>query len=88
MKGLELYCDKAVGRGIDEAKVIDPHSIATAEWVRMKCQFGCRIREEPLHPLTDARRHRKVIDAYEKVILLHRPLKKGKEERLQQAILH
>ncbi len=41
MESLEIYCQKAMERGMDGAKVIDPRSIVTAEWVRMKCQFGC-----------------------------------------------
>jgi predicted metal-binding protein len=91
MKELDLYCEKAVGMGIDGTKVIDPHSIATAEWVRMKCQFGCpgfgkSLCCPPHTPTPDVTR--KVIDAYEKAILLHRTLKKGERGKgFNEAIL-
>ncbi len=70
--------------GIDGAKVIHPGSIVTAEWVRMKCQFGCHNFGRshccpPRTPTPD--QTRKVIDAYERAILLYRRLKK--EERTQ-----
>jgi len=35
------YCELAVGRGAARAVVVDPHSVVTATWVRMKCQYGC-----------------------------------------------
>jgi len=41
MKPLEDYCNKALELGVDGAKQIEPCSVVTAEWVRMKCQFGC-----------------------------------------------
>ena len=91
MKGLKIYCEKAVGMGIDGTNVIDPHSIATAEWVRMKCQFGCpgfgkSLCCPPHTPTPEVTR--KVIDSYEKAILLHRRLKKGERGKgFNEAIL-
>ena len=41
MKSAESFCKKAIKMGIEGAKIIDPGSIVTAEWVRMKCQYGC-----------------------------------------------
>jgi len=69
---------------IDGAKVIDPRSVVTAEWVRMKCQFGClgfgtRLCCPPYTPTPNVTR--KVIDSYQKAILLHRRLKGGERER-------
>jgi predicted metal-binding protein len=60
--------------GMDGAKVIDPRSIITSEWVRMKCQFGCpdfgmRLCCPPHAPTPDVTR--KMIDSYQKAILLH-----------------
>ena len=62
------YCKRAIERGMDGAKVIDPHSIVTAEWVRMKCQFGCpgyggRLSCPPYAPTPEVTR--RVIDSYE-----------------------
>jgi predicted metal-binding protein len=80
MKALEIYCKKALEMGVDGVKVIDSRSIVTAEWVRMKCQFGCPgfgmgLCCPPHTPTPEVTR--KVIDSYEKAILLHRRLKKG-----------
>ncbi len=80
MKALEIYCKKALEMGVDGVKVIDSRSIVTAEWVRMKCQFGCPgfgmgLCCPPTTPTPEVTR--KVIDSYEKAILLHRRLKKG-----------
>ena len=84
MRPLEVYCQEASEIGLDGAKVIDPRSIVTAEWVRMKCQFGCtgfgRTLCCPPHTPTPEVT-RRVIDGYEKAILLHRRLKRGERSR-------
>ena len=82
MKALDIYCKKALELGVDGVKVIDPRSIVTAEWVRLKCQFGCsnfgrNLCCPPHTPTPDITR--KVIDSYGKAILFRRRLKK--EER-------
>jgi len=38
---LKKYCDRALAFGLTHAVVIDPASVVTAAWVRLKCQFGC-----------------------------------------------
>jgi predicted metal-binding protein len=80
MKSVESFCKRALEIGIEEAKIIDPGSIVTAEWVRMKCQYGCSGFGMslccPPHTPTPAIT-RKVIDSYHKVILLHQRLLKG-----------
>ena len=77
MNPVEFYCQEALEQGIEAAKVIDPHSIVTAEWVRMKCQFGCTgygagLCCPPYSPTPETTR--KVIDSYEKAVLLHQRL--------------
>ncbi len=84
MKPLEAYCEKALESGMDGVKVIDPRSIVTAEWVRMKCQFGCPGFGmshccPPHSPTPEVTR--RVIDSYEKAILLHRKLKRGERSK-------
>ena len=84
MKVLEKYCKKALEMGFDGAKMIEPRSIITAEWVRMKCQFGCSGFGQghccpPYTPTPDVTR--RVIDSYHKAILLHRRLQKGERSR-------
>ena len=81
MKSLESFCKRALEMGIDEAKIINPRSVVTAEWVRLKCQYGCPGFGEslccpPHTPMPDVTR--KVIDSYRKAILLHQKLLKGK----------
>jgi predicted metal-binding protein len=90
MKSLDYYCNKALEMGVDEAKQIDPRSVVTAEWVRMKCQFGCTgfgVRHccPPHTPTPDVTR--KVIDSYKKSILLHRRLKRGETRHLNNAVV-
>jgi len=84
MKPVEEYCKNAIERGIDGAKVIDSSSIATAEWVRLKCQFGCpgfgRSHCCPPHTPTPEVT-RKVIDSYQKAILFHRHITDGTKRR-------
>jgi predicted metal-binding protein len=85
MKPLDHYCNKALEMGIHGAKRIDPRSVVTAEWVRMKCQFGCpgfgmSLCCPPRTPTPEVTR--KVIDSYQKAILLHRRLEKGERSKL------
>lgn len=80
MKALKAYCEKAIRLGMDGAKVIDPATIVTAAWVRMKCQFGCpgfgrSLCCPPYSPTPEMTR--RVIDCYDKAILLHKQLEKG-----------
>ena len=61
--------------------MIDPGSVVTAEWVRIKCQFGCPTFGKglccpPYTPTPNVTRN--VIDSYKKIIFLHKRL--GKEE--------
>jgi predicted metal-binding protein len=84
MNPLEFYCKKAMEKEIDGAKAIDPRSIVTADWVRMKCQYGCpgyggRLCCPPHTPTPEVTR--KVIDSYEKALLLHQRLDKGRKTK-------
>jgi predicted metal-binding protein len=82
MKPVEVYCNEVLEMGMDGARIIDPRSVVTAEWVRMKCQFGCDrfgtiLCCPPRTPSPEVTR--KVIDSYQKAILLHR--RSTKDER-------
>jgi predicted metal-binding protein len=84
MKPVEVYCQEVLEMGVDGAKVIDPRSVVTAEWVRMKCQFGCpgfgrSLCCPPHTPTPDITR--KVVHSYQKAILLHRKLPKGEKTK-------
>ena len=39
--GFKKYVAQALKAGAFEAKVIPVRNVVTAEWVRLKCQFGC-----------------------------------------------
>lgn len=41
MTGLSKYVKKALTMGITKAKIIDTKNVVVANWVRLKCQFGC-----------------------------------------------
>jgi predicted metal-binding protein len=84
MSQLGRYCEKALESGVQGAKEIDPGSIVTAEWVRMKCQYGCsgygkNLCCPPHAPAPELTR--RVIDSYGKALLLHRKLKKGERSK-------
>ena len=57
-----------------DAKVIDPKNVFTAEWVRLKCQYGCdgygeHLTCPPYSPTPQ--QTRRVLDEYEIGILIH-----------------
>jgi predicted metal-binding protein len=84
MRPVEIYCEEVLEMGMDGAKVIDPGSVVTAEWVRMKCQYGCpgfgaSLCCPPHTPSPDVTRE--VMDSYQKAILLHRRLRKGEKSK-------
>ena len=65
---------RAVALGAKEAKIISPASVVTAEWVRLKCQYGCggygRSLTCPPHSHTPEQT-RRVLDCYATAVLLH-----------------
>ena len=84
MKGVQIYCEEVLELGAGRAMVVDPRSVITAEWVRMKCQFGCSGFGKsrccpPYSPAPDVTQ--KVVDSYQKAILVHRRLPKGEKTR-------
>ena len=84
MKPVEVHCEELLELGMGGAKVIDPRSVITAEWVRLKCQFGChRFGTShccpPHTPSPDMTR--KVVNSYQKAILVHRRLPKGEKTK-------
>jgi predicted metal-binding protein len=64
----------AVDLGAIEAKVIKPSTVVTADWVRLKCQFGCDGYRSSLccPPNTPTpEQTRRTLDEYETAILAH-----------------
>ncbi len=70
---LEKYIKRAIELGAQECKVIDPASVVTAPWVRLKCQYGCQCyntnRSCPPHTPTDEQM-RKILDSYSCALLI------------------
>ncbi len=68
------YIKRAKALGAKQAKAIGAKSIAVAEWVRMKCQFGCDGFGEcltcpPNSPMPE--QTRRVVACYRHAILIH-----------------
>jgi predicted metal-binding protein len=38
---MKKYLEKAKRRGVSWVKIIHPKNVVIAEWVRLKCQYGC-----------------------------------------------
>jgi predicted metal-binding protein len=74
MENLKPYLAIALDRGAHHAIVIEPSRIATAPWVRIKCQFGCPMYGKSLccPPNTPSPEEmRRILDIYSRAILLH-----------------
>ncbi len=41
MEKLEGFCRKAIKLGATKAKIIKAEEVVVADWVRLKCQYGC-----------------------------------------------
>lgn len=78
---LAKYIEYAVANGATDAKVIDPSSVVTAAWVRMKCYFGCPFKNShscpPQTPTPEETR--RVLDCYKRAILFHKEAPKTPE---------
>jgi predicted metal-binding protein len=48
MGKFEKYMEKAKAMGVTEAKIIDPKTVITGTWVRLKCQYGCGAYNQSL----------------------------------------
>ena len=73
-KQVEKYIARAIKLGALDAKQIPANSVVTAQWVRMKCQYGCdgygkRLTCPPYSPIPQETK--KVIADYKTAILIH-----------------
>ncbi len=74
MEKHKKYIKRAKKLKIKDAKIINAQSIATAEWVRLKCQFGCggygkRLTCPPYSPAPE--QTRKMLEDYKYALLIH-----------------
>ncbi len=70
------WIEAAKRLGAAEAKLVDPASVVTAPWVRLKCQYGCggygrRLTCPPHSPTPE--QTRRVLDCYNSALLVHNP---------------
>jgi len=73
MLKLKRYVNEAVSMGITNAKIIDAKTIVVANWVRLKCQYGCgshgkHLTCPPYSPLPDYTK--KMVNEYSKALLM------------------
>jgi len=74
MQDCENYTRMAVELGVEDAKTIPAASVVTAEWVRLKCQFGCGgygncLTCPPYSPTPETTR--KALSCYGHAVLVH-----------------
>lgn len=71
---LKAFCERAIKMGASNAKAIKASDIFVAEWVRLKCQYGCDgwgkcLTCPPHSPSPETTR--RILSAYEWAILVH-----------------
>jgi predicted metal-binding protein len=74
MKQYTSFLKKAKGLGAKDAKIISARNIFTAEWVRLKCQFGCErygrcLTCPPYSPTPE--QTRRMLAHYKHALLIH-----------------
>ena len=74
MRKFVKYIKRAKELGAKEAKIISTKSIVVAEWVRMKCQFGCdgfgqSLTCPPYSPTLELTR--RILTFYKHALLVH-----------------
>ena len=80
---LTKYIKKAVRQGAAEGKVVSPSRVFTADWVRIKCQYGCGgygqcLTCPPYSP--EPQTTRRLLDSYNRAILFHFVIPADKED--------
>ena len=71
---LKKYMKEAIKLGARDAKVIKPATIVTAQWVRIKCQYGCggfgdRLTCPPHSPTPE--QTARMVGEYRAALLIH-----------------
>ena len=68
------FLQRAKSLGAKHAKIIPARSIVTAQWVRLKCQFGCgtygtRLTCPPNSPTPE--QTQKLVECYKNALMIH-----------------
>ena len=73
-RSLSRYATRARELGAEGARLIRPRDVVCAEWVRLKCQYGCdgygSCYTCPPHAPTPERT-RRILDEYRHLLLVH-----------------
>jgi predicted metal-binding protein len=74
IRRLGRYITRACELGADDARIIGPRDVVCAEWVRLKCQYGCDgygscLTCPPLSPTPELTR--RILDEYSHLLLVH-----------------
>jgi len=86
--GLGKYWKGVIKGRPAEAKVIEPGSVVTAPWVRLKCKYGCEMygREYCCPPETPTpEQSREILSCYRRAILFHYQAAKREGENRTKA---
>jgi predicted metal-binding protein len=70
---MKKYLEKAKKYGVSWAKIIHPKNVVVAEWVRLKCQYGCGcygtcLTCPPFSPTPEYTR--KMLEYYSKALIM------------------
>jgi predicted metal-binding protein len=83
----QRYARLALAGGAAEAKLIPVRNVVTAEWVRLKCQFGCSGFGKrlccPPHTPTPTEMHR-VLSGYRRALIYSYACKSGDYRKTQR----
>ena len=90
MSNLDKYAKKSMSIGITKAKVVDTKTIVVANWVRLKCQYGCsgygkRLTCPPFSPMPEYTK--RMLSEYSKALLMQiTGIRLGKEHRMSRKL--
>jgi predicted metal-binding protein len=81
---MKKYLEKAKKGGVSWAKIIHPKNVVTAEWVRLKCQYGCNrygtcLTCPPFSPTPEYTR--KMLEYYSKALIMIYDIPPGPKEK-------
>jgi len=81
------YLDQAKKTGTSWSKIIDPEYVVTAEWVRLKCQYGCGMYGmcltcPPYSPSPEYTR--KMLKSYSSALIMVYDVPDDKKERTRR----
>lgn len=84
---MKRYLKKVEKLGVSWAQTIHPRNVVTAEWVRLKCQYGCGcygtcLTCPPFSPTPEYTR--RMLDCYSRAMILVYDIAPGSRERTRR----